>query len=135
MTTLIQNTRAPAHYYGDTIRLMFIGAALIMLFGLPAISGYLNVPTWFSITGILVLAISAGLSSPTYLWSAIINFVVAAVGFVIFEMATLQSFSTRNSNSELFIANLVLGGVFLLAIYFSVKTVRGFFIRKDELTK
>lgn len=124
------------HYYGDTVRWLFMIAAIVMLIMLPTINGILNIPTVVSVLGIMILGFAAGFTNPKQVWDAGINTGISAVGFLFFETIAVwsyqQSFNTVEGE-RFFLANIGLGLVFLIAIYFSVKTLRGLLLRgKDD---
>jgi len=117
------------HYYGDIVRLLFLASAVIMLVGLPGISNYLSIPTAVSVVAMLVLGLAAGLTNPKLLWESVINAVIASGGLVIFETYAVTAFRQHGAADKFFISNMVLGFIFLFAVYFSVKTVRGLLLR------
>lgn len=117
-----------SHYYGDTVRALFLVAAIIMVVGLPAVSGYISIPTPFSVAGMLVLGLAAGFTNPKQRWDAAINAVIAAVGFFVFESYAVSSFREHGAD-KFFLSNVVLGFLFLMALYYGVKTFRGTLIK------
>jgi hypothetical protein len=119
------------HYYGNVVRALFVAAALIMLVGLPALTAYLSVSTPISVVGMLVLGLSAGLTNPKQIWVAVVNACIAIVGFMVFESYAVSSYQIFGSTSKFFITNLVLSFIFILAVYFSVKTLRGLWLNRQ----
>jgi hypothetical protein len=123
------------HYYGDTVRWLFMIAAVGMLLILPAVNDLLNLPAIISVAGILVLAIASGFTNPRQQSVAWINTAIAAVGFLLFETVAVwayqQHFNTVQAE-RFILANVGLGLLFLFALYFSVKTLRGI-ILKDKM--
>jgi hypothetical protein len=118
------------HYYGDIVRDCFLVAALLMLIGLPWFVKYLTVPLPFSLLSIAVLALAAGLTNPVLYWSAIVNVVVSVAGFFVFEAGAVQAYVHYSPESKFFAANQLLAVIFVLALYYSVKTLRGFFLNR-----
>jgi hypothetical protein len=116
------------HYYGDIVRVLFLVAALIMVIGLPAVKEYVNVPVAFSVMAIVILGMAAGFTNPVQLWDAGMNAGIAAIGLLVFETAAVASYTPGTGPSSFFITNMVLGFLFLLAVYFSVKTLRGLWL-------
>jgi hypothetical protein len=129
--TLVQSSGVP-HYYGDIVRGLFLTAAVIMLIGLPVISGYVHMPVVFSVIGILVLGLSAGLTNPRQVGNAVINSIIAAVGFLVFATYIVSSYRDGGADSKFFVANLMLGFIFIFAVYFSMKTVRGLTVLRQR---
>ncbi len=123
------------HYYGDTVRWLFMIAAIGMLLMLPAVSNILNIPAVVSVIGILILGFAAGFTNPKQLWDAVVNAIISAGGFLMFETVAVwtyqQNFNTAQAE-RFFLANVGLGLVFLIAIYFSVKTLRGLLLSEDN---
>lgn len=118
----------PVHYYGDTVRLLFLVASAIMLVGLPAFMGYTHLPTMVSVFAMLVLGCAAGLTSPNQLWSAVLNVIISIFGFMVFEGFAVIAYTSAESFPFL-AANLILGFIFIAAVYYSVKTLRGAYAR------
>jgi len=126
------NNNTPQHYYGGIVRFLFMVAAVIMLMGLPTVKSYTHLPTLFSVVAILVLGLAAGFTNPKQLWGAVVNAVIALVGFVIFESYSVWAYGHYSATDKFFIVTLALGFIFLFAVYFSVKTVRGLWLEKKE---
>jgi hypothetical protein len=122
-----------SHYYGDVVRRLFLAVALIMIVGLPFISDYLSVAPVFSILGVIVLGLAAALTSPALVWESVLNVVISTVGFVIFEIQSVKTYHDYGLINRFFIINLVLGLLFLFALYFGVKTLRGALLEKRNL--
>ena len=118
------------HYYGDVVRVLFLIAALIMLLGLPVFVDFLNLPVLYSIFAIVILGLSAGLTNPKQLWIAVVNVVISIYGFIEFDVHSVNASRTGVGGMKFFISNLVLSFIFLMAIYFSVKTLRGRLVKE-----
>lgn len=131
----IGNASDLSHYYGDIVRILFLVSGIIMLVGLPDITGYIRIPVFVSILCILILGIAAGLTNPKQIFNAAINTIIASVGFLVFETYAVITYRDPKANFAYFIANLILGFVFLLATYFSVKTFRGLILKNDSFDK
>lgn len=132
---MINKTSKPEHYYGDTVRFLFLIAAVIMLISLPSFSSIINIPIVLSVGIILVLGLVAGLTNPRQKWEAIINVGVASVGFLISETQAVlvyQQNITTTLAQRFFITNLGLGLIFLIALYFAVKTLRGLILTDEN---
>lgn len=111
------------HYYGNTIRKLFLVSALIMVISLPFAQTSLNLPVSISIVAILILAAFAGIISPRLFATVEIDTVVAALGFLTFEYFGVKSYSEHNA--FFFVINQILAALFLFAAYFGVKNWRG----------
>jgi len=134
MNSLQHELNTP-HYYGDTVRLLFMIAGIIMLVTLPSFSKILNVPVIVSVASILILALSAGLTNPKQKWDATVNVVIASVGFLVFETFGVLAYGQGviSKQGEFFvITNIGLGLLFLVALYFGVKTLRGLYLKGEN---
>ncbi len=118
-------TKKFPHYYGDIVRALFLVAALIMLIELPALNRQIGVPVAVSVVSILVLGLAAGLTNPELIWDAGINMAISVLSFGVFETYAVIAFRENGGTDTFFLTNLALGFVCLLAVYFSVKTLRG----------
>jgi hypothetical protein len=114
------------HYHGDYVRALIFTAGLLMLIGLPYFQNEINLPIYFSIIAVIILVFLAGLTNPKQVWIAYVDFVVSLLGFSIFEYEAVVGFG---SNQPLFLINQTIALVFFFALYFSTKTLRGFFLR------
>jgi hypothetical protein len=112
-----------SHYYGDIVRRLFLIAAFVMAATLPYFSPLIGKPLLMSIVGILVLAVAAGLTSPAYSLSSILNALVAIGAVVVFETYAVQRFSEFGTD-VFFLINQALALIFLVAFYFGMKTLR-----------
>lgn len=129
MTTLTAEKNV-MHYYGDTVRFLFLIAAIVMLLMLPMFNEILNIPTIISVASILILGAAAGFTNPKQKWDATINVLVAAAGFLIFESTAVWTYQQQIDSiraERFFMTNVGLGLLFLIAIYFSIKTLRGLY--------
>ena len=127
MKSLDPTTTPPAHYYGDIVRKLFIAASLIMISTLPFFTDLIGVPFIISIIMVMIVAFLAGLQSPNKHWVTRINTIVAAVGCGLFQYKAIAYYiiSTPFTISWLFFTiNQVLAILFLIAFYYSSKTMR-----------
>ena len=116
------------HYHGDIVRILFMIAAIIMLVSLPLFKADIALPPVYSIVAILILGLTAGLTNPKLIWHAGINLVVAVTAFLVFATYMVNTYGT--GVRAFFFTNMVLSFIFVLAVYFSVKTVRGLFLAR-----
>ncbi len=110
-------------------------AGVIMLVMLPSFNKILNIPIIVSIAGILALGLSAGLTNPKQKWDAIINVVISSIGFLTSETFGVLAYQQEglNQQGELFVVtNIGLGLLFLMALYYSVKTLRGLYLAPKD---
>lgn len=119
----VSNPTVP-HYYGDTVRRIFIGTAFIILFVFA--SPFLVEPTngmvAFGVIAALVLACLAACTNPRHQWVMVANALTAGGGVLFAELFAITSW--RAGFWGVFLASEGLVIAFLFALYFSVKTVR-----------
>jgi uncharacterized membrane protein len=113
------------HYYGDTVRKLFLGAGIAILVFLPFNKDFLSSYFFLLVCCILVFALLAGLTSRKRRWSIIADLVIAAIALVGFEIAAIAQYSGNGKFFDpisLFWQGLALN--FFFALYFSCKTLR-----------
>ena len=120
------------HYYGDLVRFLFLLGAVIMLLTLPVLNNLLPVPTLVSILIILALALFAGFTNPRLKSTGIINAGVAIAGFIVFEYYAIVAYVTFTKFTLFFATNQILAIIFLVASYYTVKTLRGMLLRSKS---
>ncbi len=127
------------HYYGDSVRTIFIITGVIMIATLPFFSKLIALPIGFAITGILILAILSGLLNPVKKWIIIIDAIVATVAFLSFEYSAVFAYMhlppTETVNVLFFWTNQIFSLLLFLAVYLSTKTLRGMYIDEAEANK
>ena len=120
------------HYYGQTIRTIFVVVGVVMLITFPFFSDLIPVPIWVSIGLIILLAVFGGLMNPAMKWMLIINALIATVGFALFEyeavFAYLHVMADEPRRAAFFWINQIGSLLFFIALYLSIKTARGRFI-------
>ena len=110
------------HYYGDYVRLFFIIVAVLLAFAIPVLGDIVFIGVFPQVAGIVLLIMLAGLTNPhgtLILWA---DAILSAVGVVLLEGAAISAYSLEAF--PIFLVREI--GVFflLLALYFSIKTVR-----------
>lgn len=98
-----------------------------MLIGLPIFQNRIPVPLGFSLVGLVLLAFLAGLTNPREFWTSLLDMVASLIGIGAFEYHAVKNFSLSD---YFFWVNQFLAIIFFLAFYFSVKTLRGFYLRE-----
>ena len=113
----------PEHYYGDLVRRLFMFAAVVMVVGLPFVLNDVPFPLFISLFAILVIGIFAGLTNPKHFWVAILNLLISSVAILTFEWIAVDAYLKQLS--FFFVINQLLAIIFLFALYYSTKTLRG----------
>lgn len=122
------NVNQATHYYGDTVRIFLITGAVLMLVTLPVFRNLISMPLWLSLIAILAIGVAAGLTNPVRAGSAWLNVFIAGAALLIFEYYAVDAYGRYGFGSFLFIADQLLALDFLIALYYSVKTVRGMLV-------
>ena len=116
------------HYYGDSVRVIFLISGLVMLCSFPFFSSLIGVPAVISILSIIGLVFLGGLISPKS------RFIFVLSSIVLFEYYAYFAYSTLPATSALHIAffwvNQILAILFFFATYLSVKTLRAMWENK-----
>ena len=120
------------HYYGDSVRTLFIIGGLIMIVSYPFFSSFIKAPIAFSIIGVVALAIFGGLMNPRQKWIIAINMIISVAAFAIFEYAAVYTYlnlpPAQGVHVAFFWVNQALSLLFFFAAYLSTKTLRGAFV-------
>jgi len=120
------------HYYGDTVRTLFMFAGLVMVVTTPMFSTFLPASTLISLGAMIVVAISAGLTNPEQEWVLLLNSLVAVGAFGIFEFYAVDAYQadTNIMYTYLFWINQLLAVTFFVAMYYASKSLRGQLLKK-----
>lgn len=113
------------HYYGDLVRRLFFAGALIMLVALPFFGELIEIPPMVSIFAIVVVGIAAGFTNPRHTAILVLNVIISITALVTFEYYTIDSYLKLGFSSAFLWINQLLSVIFFLALYFSIKTLRG----------
>jgi hypothetical protein len=118
--------KRPAHYYGDHVRRLFLTGGAIMIFGYPFFTEQINLPLWLAIFAVLIISVFAGLQSPRYPWSAVVNALIATVACIVFTTKAVDAYTSgQYAIYPLFFwMNQLLSLIFFFGIYYSIKSIR-----------
>lgn len=121
----------PAHYYGDTIRAIYVVAGAFMILAFPYFSSILGLPILIPLIVILVLGIFGGLVSPEQAWVMRSYAIISVLGLIVFEYYAVATYNGYVHAGEFFFwGNQILALCFFVATYLSVKTIRGVVFHK-----
>ena len=121
--------KSARHYYGDTVRILFVLGALT-LFVAESIGAELPLPIAGAVAAAVVLVIAAGITNPQQLWIHYVNELIAILGTLIFASRAIEYW--RQGIGVLDISYLfteVMALLSIIALYFATKTVRGVLLR------
>lgn len=113
------------HYYGDKVRQLFIGTAVLSFVVMPLWGDLLPFVSIIPQVGAgLLLVLLAGFTSARNVLVMIANATVSAISILLLESSAIALQNTGTYKLELFLAREL--GVLLMlgALYFSIKTVR-----------
>lgn len=122
-----------SHYHGDVVRRLFIAAGVAIL--LAALIDETIRPFYLFVGafGVLAFVILAGLTSPTMRTTMTINMLAAAAMFLVFEYLSIDAYVIYQSFfAPIFLLRQLTAVMFLLAVYFSTKTLRGTDMRTPD---
>lgn len=123
MESIKEEIKPPIHYHGDIIRGLFIAATAIMIVSLPFFYKIISMPLPVSLLAIVILATAAGLTTYNQKWTLYIDCLIAIVGFCVFELNAVRMY-VDNGKIMLALINQVLALIFLIALYYSVRSLR-----------
>lgn len=119
------------HYYGDIVRKLFLAGGVIALVFRPIYPDLIPLNSFLFIIAMLVIAIIAGITNPEKYWTMISDLVIAGIAFIIFEYSAVSKYTTVNNLTFLFLVQQSLGLIFFFALYYSSKTVRAMYLKKQ----
>lgn len=97
-----------------------------MIFSYPFFKTLINIPVWVAIGWVLIISIFAGLQTPRYRWSAMINVIVSTIAFCTFVYKSSNFYLSDLYPEQplYFWVNQLLALIFFFGIYFSIKSTR-----------
>ena len=129
-----QEKQISYHYHGDRIRILFVLTGLMMVSTLPVFNELVSVPITVSIISIVALAVLGGFLNPAQKWIIYVDTIVAVLAFIAFEYYAVYTYMNLSLDVPLhfyfYWINQIMAVFFFLAIYLSVKTVRGRILAK-----
>lgn len=117
-----------SHYYGDTIRLLFVAAALLYAIAMPLWGDPLPFGTLPGIAVILILAFLAGITNPHSGVLMFLNVLVSGAGVFFLQAAAVWYFDL--DPILLFMIREIIAIVLIFAFYYSVKSLRNMMVGK-----
>lgn len=123
------------HYYGDSLRLMFLISAIVYAVSMSLFGNLLPVDMYAGVGIVILLVLLAGITNPHSQALMFVNVVVAGVGAYLMQTAAISFFNI--DSSILFILRQLVAVLLLIAFYHSVRTVRNMMLGKigDEPAK
>lgn len=122
------NGETISHYYGDFVRDLFLGAAVVMLFASPFYADSIEDQFAYVVMGALVLVCLAALTNPWKRSIMIANGIASGAGMFIYQMWALGGYGTISPIA--FVLREAISIIFIFALYFSMKTIRAMFLHQ-----
>lgn len=120
------------HYYGDTVRELFLIAAVVIFLYVPFASRLPFAMAALATVATAALIVFAGLTNPRHRVIALIDAAIAGLGCVFFELVAVAAYGAAGTIfSFSFLVAQFLAVDFLAAFYFSIKTVRSMSAGED----
>lgn len=119
------------HYYGDTVRILFVITTAVWFLALPFYPDILPFSPVTQVVAGLVILILAALTNPMKRWTLVYDALVAGIGIVVFEMAAVQQFGV--SSWVAFAVRELIVLLLIVAFYLSLKTVRAMYLRQINI--
>ena len=123
------------HYYGDTVRKLFLAGAVIALVFRPIYPDLVPLNSFLFIMAMIAIALVAGITNPEKYWTMISDLVIAGIAFIIFEYSAISQYIAVSNLNFSFIVKQSLGLIFFFALYYSSKTVRAMYLKKQSAEK
>ncbi|MBP6884871.1 MAG: hypothetical protein KBC17_03555 [Candidatus Pacebacteria bacterium] len=124
------------HYYGNSIRSLFVITGVLMTISLPYFSDLISMPISVSLIAMLGLAILGGFLNPVQKWIIVVDTLVSILAFAGFEYYAVHTYLTATPNIQSHVyfywLNQIFALLFFLAVYLSIKTLRGKLLEKSE---
>jgi hypothetical protein len=116
------------HYYGDYLRRLFVGGAVLSLLVLPFYQSLIPSLSFRGVIALmLVIIVFAGITNPRQKFTAWADLLISAILFIVFEYYTVSEYAVDDITLSLIRG--VIGLVFVFSLYYSAKTVRGLSVR------
>lgn len=120
------------HYYGDIVRGCFIATGCILLATILIDRRFLEFYLVLGTLGVLVMVILAGLTSPRTFWVLVSEAIIAGFGFITFEYLAVAAYvHAERLTDPVFVLRQMLSILFLITLYYSVKSIRWHTIAKN----
>jgi hypothetical protein len=123
------------HYYGDSVRTMFVISAIVYAISIPLFGSLLPIDVYAGVGVVLLLVFLAGITNPHSKILMFANVAVAGIGAYLMQTAAISFFDT--DSSILFFLRQLVALLLLFAFYQSIKSVRNMMLGKigDEPVK
>ena len=119
------------HYHGDNTRILFVMSAILIIVA-KSTGAYLPLSTTVAVIAAIVLVIVAGITNPRQGEIHWINALLAASGTIIFGVSAINHYRAGVGLLDpSFIYVEILALLSLISLYFTTRTIRGFYLRSN----
>lgn len=118
------------HYFGDSVRILFLIGGIIILATLPFFKNLLQIGTGFLPVFVVLLVLGGAIVNPFQRWVVAVDLVISAMAVIMFEYAAVIGFG--DDTFFLSVVRQVIAIIFLLALYYSGRTLRAMFLNQIE---
>ncbi|HVB20030.1 MAG TPA: hypothetical protein VNF51_01960 [Candidatus Paceibacterota bacterium] len=128
---IVPNRPEIRHYHGNETRVLFVLSAVILIVA-QSVGANLPLSTTGAVLSAVVLVIAAGITNPAQGWIHWMNAFIAMYGTFLFGVTAVDHYRAGMDvfdPSFTYVEALAL--LALLALYFTVRTIRGFHLRKN----
>jgi hypothetical protein len=119
-----------SHYYGDIVRRLFLAAGVMILLALPFAATRVPWPATILLLVALASTVVAGLTNPKQIWVMWLNVLTALIGILAFEGHAI--IRAGNDSVWVFVFDQALALLFFFALYYSIKTLRGWAVPDER---
>lgn len=113
------------HYHGGEVRVLFVVAAVV-LFVAQSTGADLPLSILGSVIVAVLLVVAAGITNPAIGWIHSVNAGIAVLGTVLFGTVAVNHYRAGLSLFDTsFVSTEALAILSLIALYFTVRTIRG----------
>ncbi len=123
--------RAILHYHGDEVRVLFFVSAIILIVA-RSTGADLPLSTLGTVVSAVVLVIAAGITNPAQYWIHFSNALIAIAGALLFGTTAIDHYRAGMSlfdSSFIYVETLAI--LSLIALYFTIRTIRGTMQRSE----
>lgn len=132
-TTILDDKPVVPHYYGNIVRTLFMAASALLLLSILLDKDLLVFNLLVGVVLIVALTVFAGLTSPRNYFIIVIDTVVAAALFLLYEFFAVAAYYKYDTlANEIFALRQGIAFISLGALYFSIKSLRGLSRLTDE---
>jgi len=119
------------HYYGGNVRILFVVSAILLIVA-QSTGADLPLSAKGTVIAAVILVVAAGITNPSQGWIHWLNTVLAMVGTLLFGITAVDRYRIGVSLTDpSFIYVEALALLSLVALYHTVRTVRGFHLRPN----